>query len=51
MDSMKTEKEILRHKYFRKTELCWVRRKDEYKFDNEEAGLAIEHYLETGEEP
>jgi len=46
-----SDREALKHKYFRKTELYWVRRRDDYRFDNEECGLAIDHYLETGQEP
>jgi len=41
----------LKHKYFRKTEIFWVRRRDGYKFDNEECGLAIDYYIETRQEP
>ena len=46
-----SDRDTLKHKYFRKTELNWVRRRDGYKFDNEECGLAIDHYIETGQEP
>ena len=45
------EREILKHKYFKRTELCWVRKRDGYIFNNEECGLAIDYYIETGEEP
>lgn len=45
------DREALKHKYFEKKELYWIRRRDGYKFDNEECGLAIDHYIETGQEP
>jgi len=41
----------LKHKYFKKTDLYWLRRRDGYRFNNEECGLAIDHYIETGQEP
>ena len=44
-------REELKHKYFKKTDLYWVRRRDGYRFNNEECGLAIDHYIETGQEP
>ena len=44
-------REVLKYKFFNKAELCWVRKRDGYKFDNEECGLAIDHYIETGKEP
>ena len=46
-----SDREALKHKYFNKTELYWVRKRDGYRFDNEECGLAIDYYIETGQEP
>ncbi len=49
--SQKCEREALKHAYFKKAEHSWVRRRDGYKHDDEECGLAIDHYIETGQEP
>ncbi len=47
----KCERKALKHVFFKKAELSWIRRRDGYKHDDEECGLAIDHYIETGEEP
>ena len=45
------KRDELIHRFFKKHELYWIRRKDGYRFDSEEMNLAIDHYIETGEEP
>lgn len=44
-------REELKLKYFRKTKLYWIRKRDGYRHDNEECGLVIDHYIKTGQEP
>lgn len=44
-------REELKLKYFKKYSLYWIRKRDGYRFNNEECGMAIDHYIETGEKP
>ena len=42
-----SDREVLKHIFFTKTDLYWARKRDGYRFNNEECGLAIDHYIET----
>jgi hypothetical protein len=46
-----TERKQIIDKFFYKTNLYWIRYKGQYRFNNEEMNLAIDHYIETGQEP
>ena len=47
----KEDRKKIIDKYFYKTDLYWIRYRGQYRYDNEEMNLAIDHYIETGEEP
>lgn len=38
-------------RFFTKTQLYYVRKRDGYRFDGEEVHLSINHFIETGQEP
>jgi hypothetical protein len=44
-------REELKLHFFKKHQLYWIRKIDGYRFNNEECGMAIDHYIETGQEP
>ena len=49
-----SKRDDARFRFFKKSEnglSQWIRKRDGYIFDNEEVGLALDHYFETGEEP
>ena len=43
--------DYLRNTFFVKRETYWNRKRDNYKFSKEETTLAVEHYIETEQEP
>ena len=45
------ERQKIIDRFFYKTEMYWIRYRKQYRHSAEEMNLAIDHYIETGEEP